>query len=73
MVVELANPVSELLNDTPDKDEYRTLDDQKKHMLHIAKKINKKRSKYIQIINIEDNNKELFALLRSQRIAGLDA
>jgi len=49
-----------LLNDNPDIDEYKTVDEQKKHMLDIVKKLNKKRMEDVEIIDIEENNKELF-------------
>jgi len=52
--------VSELLNEETDEEEYRTIDDQKDHMLSLAKKISKKRMDDVEIVDIEENNKELF-------------
>jgi len=56
IVIELANKVSELLNKQQDEDEYQYVDEQKKHIMDMAKKMSKKRAKDVQIINIEENN-----------------
>jgi hypothetical protein len=69
IVIELANQVSELLNETPDKEEYTTVDEQKKHIIAMTKKINKKRINDVEIIDIEENNKELFTVMKSQGIS----
>lgn len=71
IVIELANGVSELLNDKPEKWEYRGFEDQKNHILSLAKEINKKRAKDIEIVDIEQNNSALFWVLRAEWVAWL--
>lgn len=71
IVIELANTVSTLLNKNNDGDQYTSVPEQREHMLHLAKKINKKRMQDIEIVDIEDRNKALFALLKNSGIQWL--
>ena len=71
VVIELANAVSEIMNGKESMDGYLNFEEQKQHMLGIAKEVNKKRSKDVEIIDIQDNNKRLFEILRKKSIEGL--
>ena len=66
IVIELANAVSEIMNGEDSMDEYMDFDTQREHMLELAKKISKKKLKDIEIVNIEENNENLFRVLRGQ-------
>lgn len=70
--IELANIVSEILNDNYNQEQYYTYEEQKKHILDLAKKINKKWSKKLVIVDIQDRNPELFNLLKDKWIEWLD-
>lgn len=72
IIIELANQVSELLNDNPDIDEYNTVAEQRQHILSIFQKFNKKRIEDVEIIDIENNNKELFSVLKNSWIEWLN-
>jgi len=70
--IELANIVSEILNDKDNKNEYLTFEEQRKHIIIIAKKLNKKWSKKLHIVDIQENNPELFQILKEEWIQGLN-
>ncbi|MCF7834879.1 hypothetical protein K9M48_02375 [Candidatus Gracilibacteria bacterium] len=70
--IELANIVSEILNDNDNKEQYYSYEEQKKHIINIAKKLNKKGSKKLLIIDIQDRNPELFEALKDNGIAALN-
>ena len=66
IVIELANAVSEVMNGAESMEGYLNFEQQKQHMLGLVKTLDKKRVKDVEIVDIQDANKELFDLLRSQ-------
>ncbi|MDR2541030.1 MAG: hypothetical protein LBD11_04550 [Candidatus Peribacteria bacterium] len=71
IVIELANKVSELVNGEESMQGYMDFDTQKGELKRIAKKLNKKRWKDLEIQDISDNNVQLFSLLSEKGIQGL--
>lgn len=72
VVIELANKVSELLNGKDSMKDHMNFEQQKQHMLDIAKSLDKKRIKDLEIVDIQDNNKRLFDVLKHNKIKWLD-
>ena len=66
IVIELANVVSEIMNGEESMEGYMDFEQQKQYMLGLAKKLNKKRVKDIEIVDIQNTNEELFNLLKAQ-------
>jgi hypothetical protein len=46
--------------------DHMDFEQQKQHILELAKSVNKKRTKDLEIIDIQDNNKRLFDVLENQ-------
>ncbi|GHV24456.1 hypothetical protein FACS1894176_00860 [Bacteroidia bacterium] len=71
IVIELANKVSELINGEDSMQGYMDFSTQKGELKRIAKKLNKKRRKDLEIQDISENNVQLFSLLSEKGIPGL--
>lgn len=65
-IIELGNELSRLLNDADTKQEYLGFEEQKAHILDLARDINKKKARRLSILNIKEKNPELFKVLSSQ-------
>lgn len=72
VVIELANKVSELLNGEESMEGNMRYEEQKIHILALAKDVNKKRQGDVEIIDIQDNNKRLFEVVKNEWITWLD-
>jgi hypothetical protein len=66
VVIELANKVSELLNGEDSMEWNMKYDEQKQHILDLAKDLNKKRMNDLAIVDIQDNNTRLFDVLENE-------
>lgn len=73
IVIELANKVSEILNGEESMELHMNYHQQKEHILELAKTLNKKRQKDLEIVDIKDNNKKLFDVLSNEWILWLDS
>lgn len=72
VVIELANKVSELLNGEESMEWNMKYEEQKEHILKLAKGLNKKRLNDLEIVDIENNNTRLFDVLKNEWIKWLD-
>lgn len=73
VVVRIWRAISELANGKEDVAEYMSLEEEKQHILSLAKRYFPERYKQLVIIDMEEDNPELFKTLRETWITWLDS